>query len=256
MQIWYQPGHLNSIDEFDLDLATLVTDEFDPGIETFLLTGLLPDSDYTVLVISEDSQGYTSDPCLLIGNTLNNTCSVPIDPSWIYDANTPDNPPIELFDEQANFDPFCGTPGSALTEWGLDFFNGPEMVSVDLQDYYYLNALAIFDMAAVGVIDIDYATSPNGPWLDLVDYTTTAFDEWITLDNLLPPNEPLRYLRITADPNNNARIGEFYFCGALAPFDDSAIPPGPVLNLSASNSTCNSIDLSWTASFDTDINTL
>ncbi len=253
MQIWYQEGHLNDPADFDISTAILKEENYDAATGEYLLTGLEGDTDYSVVVIVQNGEGYISEPCLLLSNTLGNTCTVPIDPSWIFDANIPNNPPIELFDEQSNFDPFCGSTGDPATEWGVDFDNGPEWVSVDLQDYYYLNAIALYDASAVGILDIDYALTPNDDWQDLVEYSTAAFNEWIILDNLLPADEPVRYLRITADANNQARIGEFYFCGSIAPYDDSAVPPGPVVDLNADNATCNSIDLHWTAPFDSDI---
>ncbi|MFK7807264.1 MAG: HYR domain-containing protein [Saprospiraceae bacterium] len=254
IQIWYQLGELNSFDDFDINTATLAVDNYDASNGSYLLTGLQVDTTYSFVIIATDTEGNSSDPCLLLSNTLDVTCTIPIDPSWIYDSNDPSNPPIELFDEQADFDPFCGNTAAPSSDFGENYVGtGPEFVSVDLQDYYALNAIALHDAAAIGLLTIDYALSPNGPWINLIDYQTNSFNAWVYLDNLLPPNTPLRYLRISASADNKAVINEMYICGAVVPFDDSTIPPGSPQDFVTSNASCNSIDLSWTAPFDNDI---
>ncbi|MFT6706851.1 MAG: cephalosporin-C deacetylase-like acetyl esterase [Flavobacteriales bacterium] len=253
-QVWYQEGHLASVDDFDINTALLAIDDYDVSNGSYLLTGLNLNTDYSLIILSSDAEGNTSDPCLYLTNTLDITCTIPIDPVWIFDSNDPVNPPIELFDEQGMYDPFCGNTAAPLTSFGITFSNnGPEFVSIDLQKYYDLNAIALYDFSAIGLLTIEYAISPNGPWLLLTNYMTNSFRTWVYLDNLLPSNTPVRYLRITASNDNEAVVNEMYICGTEIPFDDSVIPPGEALNLDGSNLSCNSADLSWDAPFDDDI---
>ncbi|MFK7935602.1 MAG: GEVED domain-containing protein, partial [Saprospiraceae bacterium] len=117
----------------------------------------------------------------------------------------------------------------------------------------YVDAVYLFDDFDFGDILIEYSLSPNGPWVTLLEYETAIFKRWISFTNLIPSDEPLRFLRFTGAASNRSKVGEFFFCGRVAPIDDTFFPPGVPVGLNAINASCNSVDLSWNAPFDNDI---
>ncbi len=156
-------------------------------------------------------------------------------------------------DEQANFDPLCPNNTFPSTLWGVDFTDdGMERASIDLQDYYYIDAISIHDAPAIGELTIQIADSPNGPWTTIEEYQTIGLNQWVTFTNSIPANKPIRYLRLIASADDRALIGELFLCGRLSNFTTD-IAPGKAKNVLVEGINCFSADLKWDHPFDKDI---
>ena len=253
VSVWKLEGSvdLNTI-PFNISEAELMGDEIQATNNEFVITGLEQNSTYTIVVFAESADGRTSDPCDLEVLTFANNCKVNIDPNWIFASSNPSNPPDELFDEQS-IDLICGTPTTPNSIWGVDAGNPiPESVSIDLQSQYFVDAIYYYDGSGIGNFTIEFANSPNGPWQILHAGLTVPFDKWITLSNLFSSTTPIRFLRFTADADDEARIGEVIICGEDSG-NTGAIPPGPVGNLAAVFPSCNAVMLNWDAPLDNDL---
>ncbi len=250
-QIRYAQGHVD-IASYYIPGATLLADEYSLVNNGFLANGLQPDTDYTFFITVNDGVGNLSESCYIFTETNEVDCKIPIEPFWIFDSH-PSTPDLNLFDQQTSVDPICGSGVDTFTYWGQNFqVSGAVSLSVDLQQYYLLDAIYIYDDAGIGDFEVEYATSPNGPWETLITYSSTAYQSWVPISNLSTESIPVRYLRFNADPFDNGSVGEMVLCGHVSDFDDSALPPGIVNNFIAMES-CNEIDLSWTAPLDTDL---
>lgn len=264
-QIWYMEGD-QSIEDFNRTDATLVTDEVDATLLEYTLSGLPIDTDFTFFLIPEGAiidpdNPNAPTPCVFEGTTLGeddtaDDCRIPIDPNWIFDPQISLANATNLFDEQAGLDPFCQPDLQPSTFWGADFPSNQaieqERLGIDLQAYYFIDAIAPFDGGGIGVLEIEKADSPNGPWTPLVEYQTLKTFEWAYITNFLPSNEPVRYLRFTASEDDMVQIGELFLCGRLSNFDPD-IPPGIVRNATPIANSCNTVQLEVLAPFDNDI---
>lgn len=254
VQIWYQQGHGLTANDFDIFTATFVQDDIPVSNGEYLINDLLESTDYTFFILTSDGAEQLSEPCLIEATTVTESCKIPIDPSWIFTSSEPDKDLTQLFDEQADSDPICDeTPAPANSFWLDGNPTPPASVSVDLQDYYYVDAVYLFDDFNFGDLLIEYSMSPNGPWVTLLEYETVIFKRWISFTNLVLSDEPMRFLRFTGSVDNRSIIGEFFFCGRVAPIDDTFFPPGSPVNLEATGASCNSVNLKWDAPFDNDI---
>lgn len=254
VQIWYQEGHNLTPADFDVFDATLAADNIPVSDGEFLVNDLLESTDYTFFVLTSDGTEQLSEPCLVEATTVTETCKIPIDPSWIFTSSQPDFDLTQLFNEQADSDPICEEEPNPANSFWLDGIPEPSAsVSVDLQDYYFLDAVYLFDDFDFGDLLIEYSMSPNGPWTTLLEYETVIFKRWVSFTNLVPSDEPMRFLRFTGPPSNRSKVGEFFFCGRPAPIDDTFFPPGVPVDLEATGASCNSVDLKWAAPFDDDI---
>ena len=253
VNIWKMDGLVDlGTMPFNVANAILMGEEIPASYQAFSVTGLAPNSNYTIVVWAQDADGRTSDPCGIGVTTSNDICKITVDSNWVFASSNPANPPIELFDEQG-IDPICGTPILATSWWGINSVDpAPVSVSIDLQTQYFLDAIYYHDSEGIGQFTIEYANSPNGPWQVIHSELTTPFDKWITLDNFVPPGTPIRFLRFTADANDHAVIGEIILCGTDSGSSGS-IPPGPVANLQSVFPSCNAVMLTWEAPLDNDL---
>ena len=223
------------------------------GKKEFNISGLLPNTDYTLVVIGEDADGSASNPCWVNASTDGMTCKIEIDPAWIFASSNPSNPPIQLFDEQT-LDPICGASPTPTSMFGIDLTNQNEIsVSIDLQNLHYIDAFYIYDDLDIGFFKIEYSLSPNGPWIELANHQTIPFDVWTPLTNLISSTTPVRFLRFTSDADDKGVIGEVILCGRDSGLGAGAVPPGEVQNLSVSHTSCNSVELTWQPPLDNDL---
>lgn len=254
VQLWYLEGTVDlDATDFDISEAFFVADNVPSGKKEFNISGLIPDSNYTLVVIGENANGSASAPCWLNASTTAMTCKVEIDPSWIFASSNPGNVPTQLFDEQ-NLDPICGASPTPTSNFGIDLTNQNEVsVSVDLQVLHYIDAFYVYDDLDIGFFKIEYALSPNGPWIQLANYQTVPFDVWTPLTNLISSTTPVRFLRFTSDAEDKGVIGEVILCGRDSGLGAGAVPPGEVQNLAASRISCNSVELTWQPPLDNDL---
>ena len=251
VDIWLFPAGTTDFDIFE---GEFVAENVPASAGDYNITGLAADTEYEVALFARDAAGNVSAACPVTVSTGSATCKIEIDPAWIYDYSGVTQTPAELFDEQAAHDPICGDGGTPATFFGFSAGNPQDIsVSVDLQAYYHLDALYLFDTQDYSTFTVEYAETPNGPWQLLTEYLTIPFDEWVTLDNLLPSDTPVRYLRFTSDGDDRALIGEVILCGRESDFDDSDLPPSAPIDFVHTGSSCNSLRFAWTAPLETDI---
>lgn len=251
-QIWLMNGHVDTLGEFNISQAQFIADDIPISNGEFNVAGLQPDSNYTFVTITSNTFGETSPPRYIYTQTLNINCKIEVLPEWIYDYSHANA--LELFDEQMTLDPTCGDTSKAQSFWGIQVFDDTVSVSLDLQQYYYLDAFYLFDGNSYGDFRVEYAVqSPNGTWMPLVEYQTIRFANWVSLSNFLPSDTPVRFLKFIGDFPNTTALGELFICGRPAMVDESTFPPGLVRDLMSPDSSCNSITLQWTAPFDDDI---
>jgi len=197
-----------------------------------------------------DTTNYCSIQITTTGDT---SCKIPLDFSWVFDAHSNPLNALALMDEQDDFDPICQTNALPNTLWGANFNDpGMEQASIDLQDYYYIDAITIADVSAIGELTIQIADSPNGPWTTIEEYQTIELNKWVTFTNSIPADKPIRYLRLIASDDDRAVIGELFLCGRLSNFTAN-IPPGMAQNVQVEGINCFSADLTWDHPFDEDI---
>lgn len=254
VQVWYLEGNVNlNTSEFNITDAIYVSDNIPSADEEFNITGLDVNSDYTIVVISETGNGSASNPCWLNVSTNASTCKIEIDPSWIYNSSNPANHPMELFDEQS-LNPICGDMTAPTSPFGIDVGNpNATSVSVDLQTLHYIDAIYVYDDFNLGDFKIEFAFSPNGPWITLKDYLTVPFAQWVPMSNLISSETPIRYLRFTSDGNDQAVVGEIILCGRDSGLGGGSMPPSPVQNFEVVRSGCYSVFTSFEPSFDNDL---
>ena len=254
-QLWRQNGHITKAD-FSNRVAQIVGDEVDATTGTYTIANLEEATDYTFFLIPQgvgisDTDNFCS--IQLTTGTGNSTCQIPLDASMIFDVNTAALNPANLVDEQASLDPICQPTIFPSTLWGVNFNDdGMEQVSFDLQAYYYIDAISIYDAPAIGVLTIQIADSPNGPWTTVETYQTIGLNQWITFTNSIPADKPIRYLRLIASDDDRALIGELSLCGRLSDFTED-IAPGVAKNVEVEGINCFSADLTWEHPFDKDI---
>ena len=84
------------------------------------------------------------------------------------------------------------------TFWGFDFpadqSKTQEQLSLDLGAYYDIDILALFDGGGIGVLDIQTADSPNGPWTTVRTYPTISTNDWRYFTDLFPDNQPDNFM--------------------------------------------------------------
>ena len=260
---WSAPADVSEVDvwtfpagttDFDLFDGQFIAENIPVSEGNFNITGLNENTSYTVVLFARDANGNVSEACSTNITTGETTCKIEIDPSWIYDFSGVPNAPTELFDEQANHDPICGDGGEPNSIFGFSAGNPNDLsVSIDLQDYYNIDAFYLYDAQDYSTFTIEYSTTPNGPWQVLSEYFTQPFAEWVTLDNLLPSDTAVRYLRFTSDGDDRALIGEVILCGRNADFDDSNLPPSAPIDFVYTGNSCNSLRFAWEAPLETDI---
>ena len=253
VNIWKMEGHVDlNTTPFDVANASVLGEEIVSGIEEYVITGLSPGSDYTIVVLAQGADGRISEPCSILVTTTADICKIPVNPNWIFASSNPANPAIQLFDEQG-LDPICGALTTPVSWWGQDNVDPtPISVSVDLQTQYFIDAIYFHDAEGIGQFTIEYANSPNGPWNIIHSELTIPFDRWITLSNFTAPGVPIRFLRFTGDANDHAVIGEVIICGTDSG-NSGSIPPGPVANLEMVFPSCNAVMLTWEPPLDNDL---
>jgi len=90
------------------------------------------------------------------------------------------------------------------TLWGANFNDsGMEQASFDLQAYYYIDAITVADVSAIGELTIQIADSPNGPWTTIEEYQTIELNKWVTFTNSIPADKPVRYIRLIASDDDH-----------------------------------------------------
>lgn len=252
-QLWRQDGLITKAD-FSHRIAKIVDDEVDASTGTYTVADLAPSSNYTFFLIPQgvgisDITNY----CSIQVTTGTASCKIPLDTSWIFDAYANRIHAYDLMDEQTAYDPICQTDSFPKTLWGVNFNDdGMERTSIDLQDYYYIDAITIHDASAIGELTIQIADSPNGPWTTIEKYQTIELDKWVTFTNSIPANKPVRYLRLIASDDDRALIGELFLCGRLSDFT-ADIAPGMARDVLVEGINCFSADLKWDHPFDKDI---
>ncbi len=255
-QLWHMQGNFSAVD-FSLRLATLVDENLSPADAVITVAGLQSSLPYTFFLFPEGvGLNETSKICTVTGVTTNSTCKIIVDPNWIFDEYKNHINPDGLFDNQNDFDPMCnpneGFP-SQSDLWGFNYDLTDSMnLSLDLQDYYYIDALTLHDEGSRGFFTIQTADSPNGPWTTVENYLTIEYNKWVTLTNVIPAHKPIRYLRFIAEKNDAAKVGELYICGRLSDYNPDILP-GAAINGSVKNITCESLALEWEHPFDEDI---
>ncbi len=261
-QLWYMEGNQTAAD-FSLANANLVSDKIDANLLSQTVAGLPVDMAFTFFLIPE---GVAVDPtnpnapaiCTIQTMTLDasNTCQIPLDPSMIFDPFVSLQNATNLVDEQSSIDPLCAPNLIPFTSWGFDFTpnmaTAQERVSLDLGAFYDIDILALFDGGGIGELTIQRADSPNGPWVDITNYPTISTNNWEYFTDLFPANQPVRFLRFIASPDDGVQIGELFLCGTPSAFNPNIVP-GMVAAADISNSSCNSISIDVSAPFDRDI---
>ena len=252
-QLWRQDGHITKAD-FSNRIAKIIDEEVDATTGTYTVANLEQSTDYTFFLIPQGvGISDTANYCSIQITTGNSSCKIPLNTDWIFDANTSVINAANLMDEQASLDPICQPNNFPSTLWGVNFNDGGmEYASIDLQDYYYIDAITIYDASAIGELTIQTADSPNGPWTTVEKYQTIDLNKWITFTNSIPADKPIQYLRLIASDDDRAQIGELFLCGRLSNFT-SNIPPGMVRNAAVEGINCFSADLTWDHPFDKDI---
>lgn len=255
-QLWYMQGSFSAVD-FSHRLATLVDENVVASDSVITVANLQANENYTFFLFPEGvGHSETSKICTVVGATNNSSCKIAIDPNWIFDDYENDLNPDGLFDNQSQFDPMCnpndGFPNTTEL-WGFNYsFDDSINVSIDLQAYYYLDALTLHDEGSRGLFTVQTAPSPNGPWTTAIDYITIDYNKWTTLTNIFPHHEPIRYLRFIGEEDESAKVGEVFLCGRLSNYNPDILPGTGVDGL-VKNITCNSLALEWKHPFDQDI---
>jgi len=261
-QLWSMDGN-QTVNDFSLNAATLVADEIDANLLSYTVAGLTPSTPITLFLIPEGvavdaTNPNTSAICSIQTTTLTveNTCKIPLDASMIFDPFVNLQNATRLVDEQDNLAPFCEPDSFPNTFWGFDFpvdqSMTQERLSLDLGAYYIIDILALFDGGGIGVLTIETADSPNGPWTVLETYPTVSTNDWRYFTDLFLPSQPVRYLRFTASADDMVQLGELFLCGELADFNQDIIP-GMVQTATIVDNSCNSIQIDIEAPFDRDI---
>ncbi|MGK0363328.1 MAG: hypothetical protein ACI85O_000373 [Saprospiraceae bacterium] len=260
---WTVPVDVSEVDVWLFPTGTTDFDLFDgqfvaenvPALDgNFNITGLDGNTSYTVVLFARDANGNVSEACTTNIITGETNCKIEIDPAWIYAFSGVPTVPNELFDEQANHDPICDDGGEPTSTFGFSAGNPSDLsVSIDLQNYYNIDVFYLYDAQDYSTFTIEYATTPNGPWQILSEYFTQPFAEWVTLDNLLPSDTPVRYLRFTSDGDDRALVGEVILCGRASDFDDSNLAPSAPIDFGYTGSSCNSLRFAWQEPLETDI---
>jgi len=261
-QLWYMEGNQIASD-FSLNSATLVADEIPANVLTYTIAGLTPNTPLTLFLIPEGVAIAASNPntaaiCTFQTSTLSveNTCIIPLDASMIFDPFLSLQNATRLVDEQTNLDPFCNPNLAPNTFWGFDFPADQSMtqerLSLDLGAYYDMEVLALYDGGGIGVLEIQTANSPNGPWTTIRTYPTISTNDWQYFTNLFPTNQPIRYLRFIASADDMVQLGELFLCGEVSTFTQD-LAPGIVQEAIITANSCNSITIDIVAPFDRDI---
>lgn len=261
-QLWYMEGH-QTVSNFSLDNATLVVDEIPANLLSYTIADLPPNTPITLFLIPEGVAVASSNPnaaaiCAIQTATLSieNTCQIPLAAAMIFDPFISLQNATRLVDEQMEVDPFCNPSLTPSTFWGFDFpadqSNTQERLSLDLGAYYDIDILALYDGGGIGVLDIQTANSPNGPWTTIRTYPTISTNDWRYFTNLFTANQPIRYLRFIASDDDMVQLGELFLCGELSTFTED-IAPRTVQNAAITANSCNSITIDVVAPFDRDI---
>ena len=255
-QLWYMQGNLNAVN-FAHRKATLVNDNLTAADVVITVAGLQANQAYTFFLFPEGVEANeTSKICTTTGLTTNTSCKIIVDPKWIFESHKNTINPDGLFDNQNDFDPICNPDERFPSQsdlWGFNYDLTNNMsLSLDLQDYYYIDAFTIHDEGSSGFFTIQIADSPNGPWATVENYLTKDYNKWVTLTNILPANKPIRYLRFIAEKNDGAKIGELYLCGRKSDYAPDILPNIGV-NGVVKNITCETMDLEWKSPLDKDI---
>lgn len=261
-QLWYMEGQ-QTISDFSLNAATLVADEIPASLLNYTVADLAPNTPITLFLIPEGvaidiTNPNTSTICSIQTMTsgIENTCVIPLGPSMLFAPFVSLQNATRLIDEQMSLDPFCDPTLAPGTFWGFDFpadqSRTQERLSLDLGAYYTIDILALYDGGGIGVLEIQTATSPNGPWTTIRDYPTISTNDWQYFTDLFPNNQPIRYLRFIASADDMVQLGELFLCGELSNFTQDEVP-GIVQNATVSGNSCNSVTIDVTAPFDRDI---
>ncbi len=255
-QLWHMEGNFSAAD-FSHRLATLVDEDLAPSDSVITVANLKAEQPYTFFLFPEGvGESETNKICAVTGVATDQSCKIPVNPNWIFDEYKNTVNPDGLFDNQNDFDPMCDPNASFPPQsdlWGFNFnFDENMYVSIDLQEYYYIDAITIHDEGSRGLLTIEIADSPNGPWTTVADYLTIDYNVWKTLTNVIPAHIPVRYMRFTAEKSDAAKVGELFLCGRLSDYDPN-IAPGKPVNGSISNVTCESMTLAWDPPFDPDV---
>ncbi|MEM1119212.1 MAG: fibronectin type III domain-containing protein [Bacteroidota bacterium] len=255
-QLWYMEGSFSALD-FSHRLATLVNENLSAGDSVVTVANLKSEQSYTFFLFPAGVGECDTDKiCTVTGVTTDQSCKIPINPAWIFDDYKNTVNPDGLFDNQHDSDPMCDPNASFPNQndlWGFNYDLSDSMnISVDLQAYYYLDAITLHDEGSRGFLTIQTADSPNGPWTTVTDYLTIDFNVWKTLTNVFPNHDPIRYLRFIAEKSDAAKVGEVFLCGRLSNFAPD-IRPGKPVNGTIASVTCQSMVLSWNAPFDPDV---
>ena len=261
-QLWYMEGN-QTIADFQLMDATLVADNIDATQLTYTIANLAPETNFTFFLIPEDVAVDANNPnaasiCTIQTSTTNagNTCAIPLDANMIFDPFISLQNATRFIDEQNDVDPFCEPNLNPNSFWGFDFpadmSMTQERLSLDLDAYYHIDIVALFDGGGIGELEVQRAESPNGPWTTILDYPTISTNDWTYFTDLFPSNQPVRYLRFIASADDMVQLGELFLCGELSTFNPN-IPPGVVQNATIIDNSCNSVTIDVTAPFDNDI---
>ena len=261
-QLWYMEGN-QTVNDFSLNAATLVADEIPSSLLKYTVAGLTPAMPITLFLIPEGVAVAATNPnaatiCAIQTATLSieNTCQIPLDATMIFDASISLQNATRLIDEQMEVDPFCDPSLAPGTFWGFDFpadqSRTQERLSLDLGAYYDLDILALFDGGGIGILALQTASSPNGPWTTVRTYPTISTNDWRYFTDIFNNGQPVRYLRLIASEDDMVQLGELFLCGELSTFNPN-IAPGIVQSAIISANSCNSITLDVVAPFDRDI---
>jgi|GEM_PF-984224 len=255
-QLWHMEGNFSAVD-FSHRLATLVDEDLSPSDSVITVANLKAEQPYTFFLFPEGvGESETNKICTVTGVATDQSCKIPINPTWIFDEYKNTINQDGLFDNQNDFDPMCEPNAGFPSQdelWGFNFnFDDSMYVSIDLQAYYYIDAITIHDEGSRGFLTIEMADSPNGPWTTVADYLTIDYNVWKTLTNLIPAHIPVRYMRFIAEKNDAAKVGELFLCGRLSDFAPNIVPGKPI-NGTISNITCESMTLTWDPPFDPDV---
>jgi len=261
-QLWYMEGN-QTISDFSLNNATLVADEIPANLLSYTVAGLASNTPLTLFLIPEGVAVAPTNPnaatiCSIQTTTLSteNTCQIPLEVSMIFDPFISLQNATRLIDEQMSVDPFCDPSLAPGTFWGFDFpadqSQTQERLSLDLGAFYEIDILALYDGGGIGVLDLQTASSPNGPWTTIRTYPTISTNDWRYFTDLFINNQPVRFLRFIASEDDMVQLGELFLCGELSTFNPNIIP-GIVQEAVITANSCNSITIDVVAPFDRDI---
>lgn len=261
-QLFFMTGNQTPA-EFSLNTATLVADNIPANLLSYTVADLPINTNITFFLIPEgvavDATNSNTPPiCFVQSSTLpiGNSCAIPLNTNMIFDPSISLANATNLLDEQAILDPFCEPNLAPSTFWGFDFTpnmeTAQERLGIDLGAFYELDILAIYDGGGIGELMMQTANSPNGPWTTIRTYPTISTNDWRYFTDLFTDNQPVRFLRFMASPDDMVQIGELFLCGTPSA-NNPNIPPGIVQDATVSDVSCNTVSLELVAPFDKDI---